>query len=359
MTTAELLKRMVEIYSPSGQEGRLAQFLQDEMEGLGFDTHIDRAGNIVGRVGEGECEILLVGHMDTVAGEIPVEVKGNRLYGRGSVDAKGSLAAFIEAAAECGDSHLKVYVIGAVEEETSSRGARHLLDKYRPDYVVIGEPSGWDAMTIGYKGSIHIAYSLEKPLRHRAHWGKTAAEEAVQFYNAFAGKYGSGGGFDSVSVNLLSINTITDGLRESAEMELELRTPPGFDSAKLEQSILKLGGSAGVELGEEVMAIKVGKHNELVRSFLRAIRALGGEPSFKVKTGSSDMNILGGEWVAPIVAYGPGDSALDHAPDEHLEIEEYKKAVKVLNHLLKDLSKKAKGRARLSQESSAKCPSEG
>lgn len=336
----ELLKRMVEVYSPSGQEGKLAQFLQDEMERLGFDTHIDRVGNIVGRVGEGEREILLVGHMDTVAGKIPVEVKGNRLYGRGSVDAKGSLATFIEAAAECrGSPALRVYVIGVVEEETSSRGARYLLDKYRPDYVIIGEPSGWDSITIGYKGSIHIVYALEKALRHRAHWGKTAVEEAVQFYNAFEGEYGSGGGFDSVSVNLLSINTITDGLRESAEMELELRTPPGFDFAKLKRCILKLQGSAKVELGEAVEAIKVGKHNELVRSFLRAIRALGGEPSFKVKTGSSDMNILGGEWAAPIVAYGPGDSSLDHAPDEHLEMEEYKKAAKVLKHLLKGLSK--------------------
>jgi LysW-gamma-L-lysine carboxypeptidase len=342
MTAVKLLRKMVEIYSPSGQERELAMFLKDEMGSLGFNVHIDEVGNIVGKVGRGEHEVLLVGHLDTVAGEIAVGVKEGKLYGRGSVDAKGSLAAFIEAAAEFRSSlALRIYVIGVVEEETTSKGAKYLLDKFKPNYVIVGEPSGWDAITIGYKGSIHIAYSLRKPLRHRAHQEGTTAEEAVKFYNALEDEYDTGKGFESVAVNLLSINTANDGLRESAEMELELRTPPGFDFVGFKQSILKLKGSAEVELYEEAKAIKVGKRNELVRGFLRAIRALGGEPTFKVKTGSSDMNILGRGWDVPIVAYGPGDSSLDHTPDEHIEIEEYKKAIKVLSCLLKDLSRKS------------------
>jgi LysW-gamma-L-lysine carboxypeptidase len=77
--------------------------------------------------------------------------------------------------------------------------------------------------------------------------------------------------------------------------------------------------------------------NALVRSFLAAIRAQGdpeARPSFVVKTGTSDMNVVGPVWRCPIVAYGPGDSRLDHTPDEHVALEEYWIAVQVLERAL-------------------------
>ena len=61
-----LLERMVEIPSPSGEESRLSHFLESEMNSLGYDVHIDQAGNVLGRIGKGAPLILLSGHMDTV-----------------------------------------------------------------------------------------------------------------------------------------------------------------------------------------------------------------------------------------------------------------------------------------------------
>jgi LysW-gamma-L-lysine carboxypeptidase len=55
---------------------------------------------------------------------------------------------------------------------------------------------------------------------------------------------------------------------------------------------------------------------------------------FVLKTGTSDMNVVGPAWQCPIVAYGPGDSALDHTPNEHLPLDEYWKAVKVIEQTL-------------------------
>jgi LysW-gamma-L-lysine carboxypeptidase len=51
-----------------------------------------------------------------------------------------------------------------------------------------------------------------------------------------------------------------------------------------------------------------------VPPFLRAIRAAGGEPRFTVKLGTSDMSVVGPRWRCSILAYGPGDAALDHTP---------------------------------------------
>ena len=78
--------------------------------------------------------------------------------------------------------------------------------------------------------------------------------------------------------------------------------------------------------------------NALVRSFLAAIRAQDdpdARPTFVVKTGTSDMNVVGPAWRCPILAYGPGDSRLDHTPDEHVPLDEYWRAVLVLERALR------------------------
>ena len=71
---------------------------------------------------------------------------------------------------------------------------------------------------------------------------------------------------------------------------------------------------------------------------MKAIRATGRQPTFKLKTGTSDMNVVGPAWGGNIVAYGPGDSSLDHTPDEHISIEEYRHAIDVLELVLRDVA---------------------
>jgi LysW-gamma-L-lysine carboxypeptidase len=79
------------------------------------------------------------------------------------------------------------------------------------------------------------------------------------------------------------------------------------------------------------------KNTPPVRALLRAIRAEGGKPAFKLKTGTSDMNTVGPVWECPMVAYGPGDSSLDHTPHEHIDAAEFRRGVAVLARALETL----------------------
>ena len=118
MSEFDTLIGLVSQYSPSGQERGAVEWLVARMKSLGYDeAFIDEAGNAVGVMGQGPKQIVLLGHIDTVPGEIQIERDDVSLYGRGSVDAKGPLACFVDAVSKVGvKKHQRFVVIGAVEE---------------------------------------------------------------------------------------------------------------------------------------------------------------------------------------------------------------------------------------------------
>src|SRR5947199_10853101 len=116
-----------------------------------------------------------------------------------------------------------------------------------------------------------------------------------------------------------------------------LRLP--FDEPPIEIKARLLPPANGAEIvfrGEEV-AYRGEKNTALVRAFNNAIRDEGGKPGYVFKTGTSDMNIVGPIWNCPILAYGPGDSALDHTPEEHVPIDQWRRGVDVLEGALRTL----------------------
>src|SRR5439155_406287 len=113
---------------------------------------------------------------------------------------------------------------------------------------------------------------------------------------------------------LRGIHGESDGLRDAATVALSLRLPPGCDTQELREHLRELAGEAEVRFAGDEPAYRAPKNTPLVRAFLAAIRARGGAPAFALKTGTSDMNVVGPVWGCPILAYGPGDSALDHSP---------------------------------------------
>jgi acetylornithine deacetylase/succinyl-diaminopimelate desuccinylase-like protein len=225
-----LLKNLVAIPSPSGQEKEASAWLADWMAAHGFDAQVDAAGNAVGTQGDGPHQVMLLGHIDTFPGELPLRQEGDWLYGRGTVDAKGPLCAFVAATAALGvPPGWQVTVVGAVEEEAAPSPPRPAR------------------RSRGGQSPIHLTFS-----------------------------------------------------------------------------------------GAEV-AFRAEKNTPLVRAFLTAIRGWGGQPRFVLKTGTSDMNVVGPAWGCPILAYGPGDSALDHTPQERISLREYLQSIQILKSALHTL----------------------
>ncbi|GAA5532879.1 [LysW]-lysine hydrolase [Deinococcus aluminii] len=343
----ELVTRAVAIPSVSGEEAQVAAYLTDWMNAHGFTAHVDQAGNAVGERGHGPLTVVLLGHIDTVPGDIPVRVEGDVLYGRGSVDAKGSFCAFVAAVAALPASALtgaRFVCVGATEEEApSSRGARHALHQYRPDLVLIGEPSGWEGLTLGYKGRLVAHLRVEKPNFHTAGEGTSAADDLAEAWfrvRAWAARHSGNGAFDTVQATIQSVSTRTDGLAQIAEGTFGLRLPPRLSPAAAEAGLGELLQDlpAALTVSGQETAVRHPKDNALTRALRLAIREQGGTPVFKVKTGTSDMNVVASAWPVPTVAYGPGDSALDHTPDEHLRLSEYGRAVAVLTAALTRLA---------------------
>lgn len=337
----DLLKKMVSVYAPSGEEERLVEYLGPKMEEMGYDVQVDGTGNLIGKAGEGDVEVALIGHLDTVPGQIDVRIKDGSLYGRGSVDAQGPLASFIDAGKEyVGSEALSVYAVGVVEEETTSKGAYALVEEISPDFVVVGEPSNWDGITLGYRGSFLINYELSAPKTHRGEGSPIPAEEAVKFYQGFSDFLGTGNeGFFGDSVRLTKIVTGDDPFADHVRMRLNVRLAPGADLEEIRKFIEENAGSADVSTTRVIPPVRAPKRNKLVSAFLGGIRGQGGEPGFKLKTGTADMNIFAEDWDVPIIAYGPGDSSMDHTPDEHLELVEYERAREVLVAALRTLEK--------------------
>lgn len=342
----ELLEGLLKIYSPSYHEFHAVEYLVNAMNEMGLRAFRDDAGSAVGVIGEGPREIVLLGHIDTAKGFVDVQRDDGKLYGRGAVDAKGPLCAFACAVANVGArAGWRIIVVGAVEEECpTSKGAHFAKTQYKPEFAIVGEPSGWNRVTLGYKGSLWVDYALERAMAHTAGQQKSAAEDAVEFWNAvkrYADAFNSGKTrvFDCLDPTLRNLHSSDDGLRETAKLTMGLRLPVGIDVKELEEKILELKGTEGtVRFSTETPAFRAEKNNTLVRAFLASIREVNGEPGFTLKTGTSDMNVLGPYWNCPIVTYGPGDSTLDHTPHEHIEIDEYLKSIEVLTKVLKVLT---------------------
>jgi [amino group carrier protein]-lysine/ornithine hydrolase len=347
-TNIELLHSLVATPSVSREESAAAELLVGHMNSHGFDAHVDEVGNAVGiRAGGPPADggpqrsIVLLGHIDTVPGEVPVRIESGVLYGRGSVDAKGSIATFTRAVAQVDPTPgVDLIVVGCVEEEVeTSRGARHARECFAPEACIIGEPSGWDAVTIGYKGCLRFTADFVAPGGHSAGPLPAVAEAAAALWQAFKSwcdQYNEDRPrlFDQVLPSLQEFVTSTDGLYDRVHVRFGFRLPPEFDTAVLEEIVATHAPEVSHEFYGHESAWGSKGTTPLARALRRSILKHDGRGVLKKKTGTSDMNVVGPRWGCPIVAYGPGDSTLDHTPDEHLPLDEYERAIEVLRGAL-------------------------
>jgi LysW-gamma-L-lysine carboxypeptidase len=355
-----LLTNLLGIYSPSGKEEAIASFLAEEMKKLGFQVGIDAIGNVIGVVGEGEPTIFLCGHMDTVAGHLPLRVEEGKIFARGAVDAKGPLAAMVVAAAQVVKDPAfkgKVLLASVVEEEATSRGVRHLITQgIHADYAIFGEPSGVENITIGYKGQIQLKVTCKTETGHSSTpWlYENALEKAYELWMQIKNSYlpldKAESPFNAVTACLTKVvgGRATSVIPFESEMFIDIRVPPQFTTAQVfeetkkviaqyQAANLKVVVKASVE--DTVEPFEVDKSSPIVHALSSSVRKVLNNPATLLrKTGTGDMNILGKAMNLPIVTYGPGDSHLDHTTDEHIVVSEYLDSIQVFKETLLKLS---------------------
>ena len=353
--SVSLLTRMLEIYSPSGKEEEISNFLAKEMENLGFRVRKDEAGNVIGEIGQGKPVILLCGHMDTVEGYIPVRVEDNNLYGRGAVDAKAPLAAMIVAASIFAKENFpgKILVVGVVDEEGSGRGIKHFINEgIQPDYAIFGEPSGIGKIVFGYKGILNIKITCGTPSGHSAApWlFDNAIDKAMELWRQIRKLHLREEKLRSRFYSITSCLTKINGGNSSSMIPskcaiyVQLRIPPQFTPEQVFNEVKKKieryqatnpKVSVKVEMKDVANAFEADRRSVLVRALAWAIRKTTlNYASFSRKTGTGDMNVLGNALKIPVITYGPGDSRLDHTPNEHIDLQGYLTSIQVYRKAL-------------------------
>jgi LysW-gamma-L-lysine carboxypeptidase len=244
-------------------------------------------------------------------------------------------------------------VIGAVEEEAApSKGARFIASRFDgvtepiPTACIIGEPSHWNRVTLGYKGRLLLDLIADQPMAHTAGPDASVASVVVDLWNwvtAHAAQLNDGKdkAFEQLSPSLRRFITATNAeMHDTVDAQFAWRLPVGFDADAFMKEIAawpaNVKATFSLTFRGYEQAWKGDRSNALVRSFLAGLRSheSTAQLGFVLKTGTSDMNVVAPIWKCPIVAYGPGDSSLDHTPNEHLQLDEYWRAVNVLEQTL-------------------------
>ena len=244
MTPFTLTRQLIDIPSLTGDEKSVAEFLAAHLTTLGYNVerqHVttDRF-NVIATTGEAP-RIVFSTHMDTVPPFIASSEAAEYIYGRGSCDAKGIIAAQIYAAETLRASGMNtIGLLFTVDEELSSSGAqaanKHPLAR-ECRFLINGEPTD-NRLATGTKGSLRLIITTEGRAAHSAYpeAGDSAIEKLLDVLNDIrACDWPSDSFFGSTTCN---IGVLNGGVRpnvipERARAELQIRLATDIEHVKI------------------------------------------------------------------------------------------------------------------------------
>lgn len=359
--TAELLRKLIQAES-TARKGELAaaEIISDELGRSGIDCQIDSWGqkraNLAAKIESARQKggLLFVCHLDVVAaGEAGwrypafagVESEG-KIYGRGSADMKGGIAAVVTAIREIVDSavNLKgdIIFLAAAGEETDSCGADRLISSLRNKLpkiagVIVPEPTDFEVVT-AHRGILWLEVKTEGRAAHSSmpELGvnaiismKMLLDELDNYKIRFQPHKLLGG--CSISVNTIvggkEINVVPD----ECAIGIDIRTLPGQQSERIISDFEKIFAKlkqkdsqfkASVSVMREVGALETDSSCDFVKDFCSAVEA-GETKAVGFTTDGPYFASLG----VPVAIFGPGKPQLAHKPDEYIDIADLEKAV--------------------------------
>ncbi len=220
---------------------------------------------------------------------------------------------------------------------------------------MFGEPSGATNIIIGYKGSLQIHVTCRTKGGHSAApWlSKNSYEEAFAFWKDLKSSLlenESNSKFSAVTgcVTNAIAGDATNNIPSQASLVIDVRIPPGMKGGEIVSRIEQFAqhyqnAHEGVQLliaaGDATEAFLGNENSTALRAFRWAIKKTTGKQAVLVKkTGTSDMNLFAASYTIPMIAYGPGDSSLDHTDAERISIPEYLNSVEVYANAIQQIA---------------------
>lgn len=353
---------------PGAQEAECAAWIASVLGSLGFEVELDLfeegRANVVARLsnGPGPCFAFNT-HMDVVpAGDgwssppLTLSTVGSKLVGRGSCDAKGSLAAMLEAIRLMGEDRTAwsgtLMAVFVADEEASSRGARRYAASHPTiDFVVVGEPSG-NVPIIAHKGSLRPVVRIAGRTAHSGtpDLGLNAIFEAGRLLPRLAAAHAELRsrahalvGPPSLTVTRAQAGHADNVVPDACDLLLDRRLVPGESEETAMAEIHLMLERARLEdgIGTEILTLKptTGGAAETAADHpmvLAAIAAARGH-------GVTDPNPIGFQGACDFVHFrnigaqgvvmGPGDLAVAHKPDEFVPRAELEAAALIYRDL--------------------------
>lgn len=370
--TAENLSKMVRIKSLSLQEKAVALEIKRQMEEAGFDeAFIDGLGNVIGRVGNGKRIVAIDGHIDTVdlgnpqnweKDPLSGDIRDGFVHGRGTVDQKGGVAAFVTAGRILKELNYEgdytVYFTGTViEEDCDGLCWKYIVeeDGIRPEWVISTEPTHLGIYR-GHRGRMEIELEVRGVSCHGSapHRGDNAIYKASKICleieklnenlasDPFLGK-GTVAvtEFVSKSPSLCAVSDyakihldrrLTWGeTKDSALAEVDAIAKRFCDEKEYDLRVLQYEETAytGIRYGMEKYypTWKIPEDHPLIVNAVKNYRELFQEtPNVDKWTFSTNGIMTNGVYDIPTVGFGPGNEALAHAPNERIPIDDLVKA---------------------------------
>jgi acetylornithine deacetylase len=319
-------RRLVDIESTTYNEGAVGAFLAEFLAGRGFAVEkmpVEQnaeSRSTSERFNVYACEpghtpdVVLSTHMDTVPPFIPSSEDEEFIYGRGSCDAKGIIAAQIAAAEKHRQQGLRVGLLFLVGEERDSAGAKTANQHPRGSrFLINGEPTD-NRIALASKGALRAVIRTTGRMAHSAYpeLGESATHKMVEaLHRILAIPLPS---LDDVGPSTLNIGTIDGGhapnvIADRAEAQILVRLVGPSDETRLavEEAVEGLGT---VDFTLEIP--------------FKRLRAVEGLPTM-VAAFTTDVPWLG-NWGEPVLL-GPGSIHVAHTPNEKLAKKELLQAV--------------------------------
>jgi acetylornithine deacetylase/succinyl-diaminopimelate desuccinylase family protein len=346
--------------NPPGDEKPVADFLAGRLQELGMEVRVKDVDEHEGRpnvlatwdTGIDGPTLLFNGHLDVVpAGQgwsvdpFAGEIRDGRLYGRGSCDMKGPLAAVvkaIEAVRRTGASLRGTIVFaGVVGEEQDQSGTRQLVkDGIAADYGIVAEPTTL-VPVIAHKGEVYYDITTFGKAAHGSvpHLGINAVEKMVpviQGVQDLAERLKEKShplcGHPTINLGVIRGGEISNAVPDRCTIQLDRRLIPGetFDEAHAEiHDIVARAARADREFEAEVKVpmtwnpMEIGEDEPIVVALRRQTEAVTGQdPGLEGWPATCDANLLVNEGGIPTCIFGPGDLfGQAHKPDESIEID--------------------------------------